>query len=241
MAEIRLQPPEPFNFRNPDDWPRWKRRFQQFREASGLDESAETKQVSTFLYCLGEESEAVLTSTNATSEERKEYKKVVEKFDSYFQVRKNVIFERARFNKRKQQSGETAEEYIMVLYDLAECCDYGDTKEAMIRDRLVAGIRDHALSEKLQTDSKLTLDTAKKTIRQKEAVHEQEQRMQRLLASTRSFTSDRIFAVILAAEATDKRKEDSPRPERSVAAVDENAIREISALQKMRSATAVNA
>ena len=103
MAEIRLQPPEPFNFRNPDDWPRWKRRFQQFREASGLDESSETKQVSTFLYCLGEESEAVLTSTNATSEERKEYKKVVEKFDSYFQVRKNVIFERARFNKRKLQ------------------------------------------------------------------------------------------------------------------------------------------
>ena len=63
----------------------------------------------------------------------------------------------------------------MVLYDLAECCDYGDMKEQMIRDRLVAGIRDHALSEKLQTDSKLTLDTAKKTICQKEAVHEQQQ------------------------------------------------------------------
>ena len=108
----------------------------------------------------------------------------------------------------------------MVLYDLAECCDYGDMKEEMIRDRLVAGIRDKALSEKLQTDLKLTLDTAKKTICQKEAVHEQQQslkkekRMQRLLASTRSFTSNRNFAVILAAEATDKtdkRKEDSPR------------------------------
>ena len=60
----------------------------------------------------------------------------------------------------------------MVLYDLAECCDYEDMKEEMICDRLVASIRDHA---KLQTDSKLTLDTAKKTIRQKEAVHEQQQ------------------------------------------------------------------
>ena len=47
-AEIHLQPPEPFNFRNPDDWPCWKRRFQQFREASGLDKATETKQVNTF-------------------------------------------------------------------------------------------------------------------------------------------------------------------------------------------------
>ena len=82
MAGIRLQPPEPFNFRNPDDWQRWKRRFQQFREASGLDESAETKQVSTLLYSLGEEAEAVLTLTNATDVERKEYKKVLEKKSS---------------------------------------------------------------------------------------------------------------------------------------------------------------
>ena len=39
MAQIRLEPPEPFNFRKPDDWSRWKRRFQQFREASGLSEA----------------------------------------------------------------------------------------------------------------------------------------------------------------------------------------------------------
>ena len=175
MAEIRLQPPEPFNFRNPDDWQRWKRRFQQFREASGLDESAQTKQVSTLLYCLGEEAEAVLASTNATDEDRKDYKKVVEKFDSFFKVRKNVIYERARFNRRSQQSGETSEQFIMALYELAENCDYGDRKEEMIRDRLVVGIRDSALSEKLQLDADLTLEKAKKSIRQREAVHEQQQ------------------------------------------------------------------
>ena len=175
MADLRLQPPEPFNFRNPDDWPRWKRRYQQFREASGLDEAAATKQVSAFLYCVGEEAESILSSTNATAEDRKDYKKVLDKFDSHFNVRKNVIYERARFNRRSQQSGETAEQYIMSLYDLAEHCEYGDMKEEMIRDRLVVGIRDSALSEKLQLDSKLTLESAKTSIRQKEAVREQQQ------------------------------------------------------------------
>ena len=77
MAEIHLQPPDPFNFCTLDDWLRWKRRFQQFREASGLDEATNSKQVSTFPYILGEEAEAMLLSTNATAEERKEYKKVL--------------------------------------------------------------------------------------------------------------------------------------------------------------------
>lgn len=98
MAEIHLQPPEPFNFRNPDDWQRWKRRFQQFREALDLDESTETKEISTLLYCLGDEVESVLASTNVTTEECKEYKKVLEKLDSFFQVQKNVIYKQVNFN-----------------------------------------------------------------------------------------------------------------------------------------------
>ena len=175
MAEIRLQTPDPFNFRDPDDWPGWKRRFQQFRVASSLATADAKKQVSTFLYCLGEEAESVLASTNATEEDRADYDRVVAKFDDFFKVRKNVIYERARFNRRNQQSGESAEQYIMVLYNLAENCDYGDIKEEMIRDRLVVGIRDTALSAKMQMDSTLMLETAKKSIHQREAVHEQQQ------------------------------------------------------------------
>ena len=91
MAEIRLQTPEPFNFRNPDDWPRWKRRFHQFGEASGLAEAAASKQASTLLYCIGEEVESVLASTNATEDDRKDYARIVGKLDDFFQIRKNVI------------------------------------------------------------------------------------------------------------------------------------------------------
>ena len=66
---IRLQPPDPFNFRNPHDWPRWKNRFQQVRDASELSSESDSKQVSTFLYCLGEEAESVLASTAITPDD----------------------------------------------------------------------------------------------------------------------------------------------------------------------------
>ena len=92
------------------------------------------------------------------------------KFDSYFDVRRNTIFERVRFNSRVEKEGESVEQYITELYDLVEFCACGVLKDEMPRDRLVVGIRDLSLSEKLQTAPMLTLEKAKTLIRQKAAV-----------------------------------------------------------------------
>ena len=81
------------------------------------------------LYCLEEEAEAVLASTNVEEDKRKVYETVVTKFNEFFKVRKNVIYERARFNCLNQLHGETSEQYIMVLYDLVENCEYGTMKD----------------------------------------------------------------------------------------------------------------
>ena len=145
MAAVQLKPPEPFNFKTPDEWPRWRRRFEQFRIASGLSTDTAEKQISTLLYCLGEEADSVLTSMNITEEERKVYKTVLSKLDAYFKVRRNVIYERARFNRRSQQPGETVEQFIMALYELTDTCNYGELKDEMIRDRIVVSIQHSSL------------------------------------------------------------------------------------------------
>ena len=173
--QIHLQPPDPFDFKTPDDWPRWKRRFEQFRSAAGLQDASAPKQVNTLLYCLGEEAESVLNSTNISEDDRKDYAAVLAKFDGFFQVRRNIIFERARFNRRCQLPGESAEQYIVELYNLVEHCNYGTLTSEMIRDRLVVGIQDASLSQRLQLDPELTLEKAKKLVRQREAVQEQQQ------------------------------------------------------------------
>ena len=174
---VQLQPPEKFDVKRPDEWPRWKRRFEQFLVASGLDKGEEARKVSTLLYCLGVEGDEVLTSTNATEEDRKQYSTVIAKLDEYYQVRRNVIYECARFNRRDQEKDETAEQYISALYTLVEHCEYGDMKEELLRDRLVIGVRDTALSDKLQLDATLTLEKAKTAIRQKEATKEHRQEL----------------------------------------------------------------
>ena len=127
------------------------------------------------LYCLAKEAESVLKSTNITEEETKNYETVLEKLDSFFQVRRNVIFNKACFNCRCQFPGESVEQYIIELYNLVEHCNYGDFKSEMIRDRLVVDILDKTLSEHLQLDPALTLEKAKQMIHQHEAVQEHQQ------------------------------------------------------------------
>ena len=134
MAGIHLKPPGQFDFSKPDEWPKWKKRFEQYRSASGLNAEADPRQVDTLLYCMGEEADSVLASTHISAEDRKKYDAVVAKFDAYFQVRRNIIFERAKFNRRSQREGESAEQYITELYELIEFCEYGGLKEEMLRD-----------------------------------------------------------------------------------------------------------
>ena len=92
-GSIPLKPLEAFNFQKPDEWSKWIKRFEQFRLASGLSGESETRQVSTLLYCMGEEVEDVLSSTDITAEERKTYKTVLDKLNDYFNVHNNVILE----------------------------------------------------------------------------------------------------------------------------------------------------
>ena len=51
----------------------------------------------------------------------------IRKVDKYFNVRRNTIFERAKFNRHSQREGESVEHYITHLYELAEFCEFGAT------------------------------------------------------------------------------------------------------------------
>ena len=45
-------------------------------------------------------------------------------FDDFFEPRKHTTFERYRFNMRGQETGESFEQYITVLRQLAQRCAF---------------------------------------------------------------------------------------------------------------------
>ena len=131
-ATYQVVPPEAFNFNRPEEWTKWIRRFERFRKASGLETKDEEAQVNTLIYTMGDKGDDILRSFNLSEADKKKYDTVKEKFDSHFVKRRNVIYERAKFNMRKQEEGETIDSFVTALYALAEHCWYADLHDEMI-------------------------------------------------------------------------------------------------------------
>ncbi|XP_061132648.1 uncharacterized protein K02A2.6-like [Syngnathus typhle] len=174
MAQYQVMPPEKFTFKA-EDWPKWIKRFERFRIASGLETQAEENQVNALIYSMGEEAEDILVSLHLTPEQMSEYCRVTQRLDAHFVARRNIIFERAKFNQRQQEIGESADSFITALHCLAEHCGYGQLHDEMVRDRLVVGLRDKRLSELLQLDPELTLEKAVTKAKQSEMVKKQQE------------------------------------------------------------------
>jgi len=114
-----------------DAWPKWLRRFDRYRVASGLNNKPQTEQVSTLLYAMGDSADDIL-QTLQLDEGTVSYKAIKKSLNDHFAEWRNVIVERARFNKRSQIAGESVDTFIQDLYRLADNCDYGVLKDSLI-------------------------------------------------------------------------------------------------------------
>ena len=123
---------------------------------------------------MGDKAEDVLYSFVMTRADSKMYAKKSRIDLIHILSNRKVIFERARFNQRKQEEGEPVEPFLASLYKFSEHCNYGTMLDEMIRDWLVMGLQDASLSQKLQLEADLTLDQAIATAKQTEAVKNQQ-------------------------------------------------------------------
>jgi transposase InsO family protein len=198
---IQLQPPEQFNFRSPEKWTTWLQRFERYRKASGLSQRTNDAQVSTLIYVMGPESEEIINSLKFTDEELNCYDSVITKLNAHFIPKRNLIYERAKFNLRVQQPDETVDSFVTALHTLANNCEYKSLREELIRDRLVVGLTDKNLSEKLQLDSDLTLQSAVLRSRQSESVKKQQSVVHQLVDN--SVNVDRISKINIRSKSKD--------------------------------------
>ena len=88
-------PPEKFDCKRPEEWTKWVRRFDRFRQASGLDDNSEASQVNALVYSMGDEADDILSTFHLSAADSKKYSVVKGRFNEYFVQRRNTIFERA--------------------------------------------------------------------------------------------------------------------------------------------------
>ena len=61
------------------------------------------------------------------------------------------------------------DDFIINLYCLAKHCEYGNLHNKLVRDRIVVGIRDRKLSEKLMLEEAVTKVRQSKAIRKQQS------------------------------------------------------------------------
>lgn len=76
-------------------------------------------------------------------EKKMKKKKRKETFEVDVTDKQNIIHEKAKFARRCQEQGQTAEAFITADHSFAERCIYRMLKEELIRGRIIFGIRDN--------------------------------------------------------------------------------------------------
>ncbi|XP_058453232.1 uncharacterized protein LOC131431848 [Malaya genurostris] len=79
------------------------------------------------------------------------------------------VCQRISFNQRIQNVDESAEDFLLALKLQAELCAYGAFKDTAIRDRLLAGLKDVMLKQRILSEADQTLESAEKIIQTWEA------------------------------------------------------------------------
>ena len=82
-------------------------------------------------------------------------------FDAIVQVMQNhrplIIAERFKFHRRSQGENESVAQYVAEPHKLSERCDFGEYLEQALRYRLVCGLVNEKVQQRLLSKSDLSL------------------------------------------------------------------------------------
>ena len=71
MASFSITPPRTFTFSQPDNWPKWIRQFECFRQASGLQTKSQESQIDTLIYTMGDQVDDISLSFQLSDQDQK--------------------------------------------------------------------------------------------------------------------------------------------------------------------------
>ena len=87
----------------------------------------------------------------------------------HLEPKPNVISQKCAFYKRDRRAGESVKGYIEELRKLSEHCDFRDKLDEKLRDKLVCGLNDQRIQQKLLSIRELTT-TVDNAVAMEEAV-----------------------------------------------------------------------
>ena len=166
MASGHLGKLENFDI-NEGNWVEWSEQMTQFFVANDI---ANDKKRAILLSSCGSKCYSLFRSlVSPQSPAEKTYEELIEIMKEHKAPRPSVIMERFKFNKRDRKEGESIATYVACLRKMTEFCEFGTTLNEMLRDRLVVGVNDERIQQRLLSEKELTWEAAISKARSMEA------------------------------------------------------------------------
>ena len=158
-----------------ENWKSFRREWKFYELAAGIHKKAQEVRVASLLNVIGKEGmDMYETFQWENSSDALKIDKVLEKFEERCVPARNETYERYVFFKREQLSNESLDSYITALMKLSESCGFGALRESLVRDRLILGVKDDRVREKLLGKRDLDLNKAIETIKASQVTRERQ-------------------------------------------------------------------
>ncbi len=142
----------------------WIRSFEIYSIAGGTSEKSELVQCNTFLHVAGPSAQKVFSTFKFDVGDVDKIKPLKDKFKNFCEGKKNITVIRYKFNKTDQKA-DTFDAYVTDLESKITDCEFKDLEDSLLVDRIVCGVREEAVREKLLQTEDLTLAKTKSICR----------------------------------------------------------------------------
>lgn len=139
------------------NWKIFSQKFTIFLNANEFTQKSDDVKIAMLLNAVGDEGLQLYNTFGLTEQQKKNYKNVIQAFETYCTPRKSTVLNRYKFFMRSQQVGESFDHYQIELKHLAQNCEFEGQSDSLIRDRIIIGVQDSVLQERLLREVDLSL------------------------------------------------------------------------------------
>ena len=138
------------------EWRHWRRTFDNFIIECGIDPVHNKHRIITNL---------ISANVYEHVEDCTDFQSVIDTLDNMFVKSPNVIFARHLLSTRRQQSGETLDQFLQDLRRLSKYCKFKavtaeQNREELVRDTFINGLISPAIRQRLLESDTLSLHIA---------------------------------------------------------------------------------
>ncbi|KAL1446240.1 hypothetical protein WDU94_012387 [Cyamophila willieti] len=132
-----------------------KRKFNIYLQASEVKSKPSEVQVAHLRLCLDERINDIIDNRELNS--NKTVDEVFAGLEEELIPKDGVCFQQLEFYKRSQKPGESFQSFYLDLQNIAKYCDFGTQLDNCLKMRILFGIRDENLKERLYRNPELAL------------------------------------------------------------------------------------